>query len=133
MQLSAELPVNKVEVVEVIIDAVRKQFKFGDIENLRNKKVRIIDAFRVTQVPVSSNGNNIVADATFNKSFLVLTIKGKEDINRVPLGTFNPKDNFGRRLLLGDLVVDWPKSYIETGNQVGLTVGESYLLNVYYE
>lgn len=133
MQLSAELPVSKVENVEVTIDVSRKQFKFGDIENLRNKKIRIIDAFRVTQVPVSSQGNAIVADATFNKSFLVLTIKGKEDINRVPLETFNPKDNFGRRLLLNDLVVDWPKSYIEVGDQNGLTVGESFLLNVYYE
>lgn len=133
MQLSSELPVKKVEVIEVTIDALRKQYKFGDIENLRNKKVRVIDAFRVTQVPVTSTGNAVVADATFNKSFLVLTVKGKEDINRVPLETFNSKDNFGRRLLLEDLVVDWPKSYIEVGNTAGLTVGEAYLLNVYYE
>jgi hypothetical protein len=133
MQLSAELPVKKVEVVQITIDAARKQFKFGDIENLRNKKIRIIDAFRVTQVPVTSNGDAVVADATFNKSFLVLTVKGKEDINRVPLETFNPKDNFGRRLLLEDLVVDWPKSYIEVGTTAGLTIGEAYLLNVYYE
>jgi len=132
MQLSTELPVRKVEVVEINIDASRKQYKFGDIENLRNKKIRVIDVFRVTDVPVSPLANPVVADATFNKSFLVLTIKGKEDINRVPLTVLNPKDNFGRRVLFDDFVVDWPKSYIEVGNQVGLTVGETYLLNVYY-
>ena len=133
MKLSAELPVSKVEVVEIQIDALRKQYKFGDIVNLRNKKIRIVETFRVTQVPVTNTGNNVTADATYNKSFMVLAIKGREDINRVPLQSFNSKDNFGRRLLLNDLEVDWPKSYIEVGDQIGLTVGESYLVNVYYE
>lgn len=133
MQLSAELPVKKVEVIELTIGNASKTHKFGDLENLRGKKVRIIDFFRVTDVPVSPLGSPVVADATFNKSFLVLAVKGREDVNRVPITVFNPKDNFGRRLLLGDIVVDWPKSFIEVGNQVGLAVGETWLLNVYYE
>lgn len=134
MQLSAELPVKKVEVIELLVGNTGKQHKFGDLENLRGKKVRIIDFFRVTDVPVTPvGGTAVVADATFNKSFLVLAIKGREDVNRVPLTVFNPKDNFGRRVLLDDLVIDWPKSFIEVGNTAGLVITESWLCNVYYQ
>jgi hypothetical protein len=133
MQLSAELPVNKVENIEITIDAARKQYKFGDIENLRGKKIRVIDFFRVTDVPVSPLANPLANDTVFNKSFLVLAIRGKEDINRVPLAVFNPKDNFGRRLLLNDVVVDWPKSFIEVGNTVGIVANETYFCNIYFE
>lgn len=133
MQLSAELPVGKVENIEITIEASKKQFKFGDIENLRGKKIRVIDFFRVTDVPVSPLSSPLANDTVFNKSFAVLAVKGKEDINRVPLQVFNPKDNFGRRLLLNDIVIDWPKSFIEVGNQVGIVVGETYFCNVYFE
>lgn len=133
MQLSAELPVKRVENIELVIDnAGKKQHKFGDLENLRGKKIRIIDIFRVTDVPVSHLGVPVCNDATFNKSFLVLAVKGREDFNRVPLQVFNPKDNFGRRILIDDVVVDWSKSFIEVGNQIGVAAGECFLLNVYY-
>lgn len=133
MQLSAELPVKKVEVIELVVGNNAKQHRFGDIDNLRGKKVRIIDFFRVTDVPFTPAGTEVVSNATFNKSFLVLAIKSREDVNRVPLTVFNPKDNFGRRILLDDLLIDWPKSFIEVGNTAGLVPTESWLCNIYYQ
>jgi hypothetical protein len=133
MELSAQMPVNKVDNVELMLDNIRLQYKFGDIENLRGKRIRIIEAFRNTETPTSPMGNTLVADEIFNKAYLVLCINGKEEINRVPLRVFNPTNNSGRRVLLNDLSIDWPKSYVELGSIANVNVGTAFFFNVYYE
>lgn len=133
MYLSSELPIKKAENIELLVDNTRKQYKFGDIENLRGKHIRMIDAYRAADVPVTPLGNVNVSDTIFNKAFLVLSVDGKEVINRLPLTAICPKDNLGRRQLFNDLLINWPKSYIELGDTTGVVVGTSFYLIVYYE
>jgi len=70
MQLSTELPVRKVEVVEINIDASRKQYKFGDIENSeqKNKGDRLYWG-KPTVTRVAFGKIRYVADATFRQIF----------------------------------------------------------------
>ncbi len=125
--------VQNLENVEVILDSTTKQkFYFGDIERLRGQKIKHIDIPSETEVPVSPLGKDVVNNTVYAKSFLVLVNKSQEKINRLPLKSLNPFQTYGKRLAIDDLVIDWPKSYIEVGSIPGIVANEVFFVNIYY-
>ena len=124
--------VKNLENIELVVDNVNKtKFTFPDIENLRGKKVKIIDIPSVTELTVTPLGHANVNSTVYSKSFLVLNVGGKEQVNRIPLKSLNPFAN-NTRLFFDDLVIDWTRSYIEVGNTTGLVADEAFYLNVFF-
>lgn len=121
--------------LEVNITTAKQKFVFGENDTLRDKKVKAIDVFKVADVSVSPLGNALINATVFNKSYLVLVIDGKENVNRIPLAALAPTVNNGKRFNFPGkgVVIDWAKSYIELPNTTSQVVGESFLFNVYYD
>jgi hypothetical protein len=132
MKVSAEYPINRSENVEVKIDAVSQRTYFKEIDNLRGKKIKVIDTFPVSAVTIAPSGNALVNATAYKKGYLVLVAKGKESINRIPLAALDPTQNNGRRLLFDDIVIDFPKSYVEFPETTGVVVNESVMFDFYF-
>ena len=125
--------VKNMENVELeVLNTSKTRFYFSDYTNLRCKKIKNIDIPSVADVTVSPTGKNVINATVYAKSFLVLSIEGREKVNRIPLKSLNPYSNYGRRIDLSDLPVDWTKSYIEVGSIESLALNEVFYLNVFY-
>ncbi len=131
MQLSAESPINRTENVEVVL-AVQTRNYFKEIENLRNKKIKVIDTYPVGSVTNGPSGAALVNATAYKKGFLVLSSKGKEAVNRIPLAALDPTQNNGRRLLFDEIVIDFPKSYVEFTELTGVVAAEVAMFNFYF-
>jgi len=120
-----------IETVEVHTNSTTKtKFYFPELPNLRNKKILFIDALYRTNVTKSPSGLEIIADTIFYKSFLVLVSKNKEIVNRTPLLQLGPETQLVTHTFF-DLIIDFPKSYIEIGSTAGLVATETFLFVFY--
>ncbi len=127
-----DIVLNNLENIELVVDNINKtKFNFPDIENIRGKKIKVIDIPSVNEVTVTPLGKANINDTVYGKSFLVLNVAGSEKINRIPLKSLNPFAN-NTRLFFNDLVVDWTRSYIEVGSTAGLVANEAFFLNVFF-
>lgn len=132
--VNTENPVNRSEYIELkITDAAKTRHYFQDQENLRGKKIKIIETFKVANVTKAPSNNALINATAFAFAYLVLVEKGKEAINRMPLINLDPISNYGRRVLLEDMQIDWVKSYIEFPLTTGLVANEVVLFNAYYK
>jgi len=120
-----------VETVEVPTNSTTKtKFYFQEQPNLRNKRILYIDVFTTSYVTQSPSNKNLVNDTVISKSFLVLVSKNKEIVNRIPLRRLFPVFQFEHRIFF-DLIVDFPKSYIEIGSIASLSATETFLFSFY--
>ena len=120
-----------VETVEVKTNSTTKtKFYFGEQPILRNKRVLYIHAWQVANVAESPSDLAVVNNTVFHKSFLVLVSKNKEIINRIPLDQLMAIYNTQNVLLL-DLIINFPKSYIEIGSIASLNASETFLFTFY--
>jgi len=121
-----------VETVEVLTNSTTKtKFYFGEQPILRNKRILYVDAWLVGNVSESPSDLLVINNTVFYKSFLVLVSKGKEIINRIPL--YHLTYNFQKyEKYILDLVIDFPKSYIEIGSIASLSATETFIFTFYY-
>lgn len=120
------------ETVEVKTNSTTKRkFYFEEQPSLRNTRILYIDTWMAGVVSESPSDLALVNNTVFYKSFLVLVSKGKEIINRIPLFHLTVGFQKYERILL-DLVVEFPKSYIEIGSIASLSATETFLFTFYY-
>jgi len=119
------------ETVEVPTNSTTKtKFYFKEQPNLRNKRIFFIDATYRDDASKSPSGLTPVSDTIFWKSFLVLVSKNKEIVNRIPIVQFWPTTQLVTHTFL-DLIIDFPKSYIEVGSTAGLDANGTFLFIFY--
>ncbi len=121
-------------VVEIeILNTGVTSFNLGELADLRDaKNIISIEAFNVTQIPISPGAKTVVNAAVFAKSFIKL-IRGNTELRTLPLysiskqvnGTVIPQLNVGN--------IDPQKSKIVMGTNAGLVINEVFLLSVTYE
>jgi len=120
-----------IENIEVPTNSTTKtKFYFAEQPNLRNKRVLHIHAITVDYMLYSPSNLLIVDNVVFNKSFLVLVSKNKEIINRIPLLNLIPSYQ-GLQAILFDIIIDFPKSYIEIGNIQNLDANRTFIFTFY--
>lgn len=120
-----------VETVEVKTNSTTKtKFYFGEQPVLRNKRILYIETFNVGIVSESPSDLAVINGTVINKSFLVLVSKNSEVINRIPLLHLIPGTQSDHHILI-DLIVDFPKSYVEVGSIASLNASETFLFTFY--
>jgi len=120
------------ESVEVPTNSTTKtKFYFQEQPTLRNKRILYISSYTNNQITKSPSNLNIITPEVFYRSFLVLASKNKEIINRIPMIQFW-LFYAGINSLLFDLIIDFPKSYIEISSTEGLNTNETFLFTFYY-
>jgi len=120
-----------VETVEVPTNSTTKtKFYFKEQLNLRNKRVLHIHTMRAPYMNYSPSHLSIINSTVFHKSFLVLVSKNKEIINRIPLINLETQYQ-GSEAILFDIIIDFPKSYVEVGSIAGLVVTETFIFTFY--
>lgn len=120
-----------VETVEVATDNTSKlRFYFSEYPNLRDKNVINIYTYRVYKVSKSPMGKTLVNNAVFYNSFLVLSSKNNEVINRIPLYRITGETYYTMDLIINRFI-DWPKSYVEISNTDSLSASETFLFTIY--
>ncbi|MBA7514352.1 hypothetical protein ES705_06380 [subsurface metagenome] len=120
-----------VETVEVPTDNTSKlRFYFSEYPNIRDKNVINIYTYRVLKVSKSPMGKALVNNTVFYNSFLVLSSKNNEVINRIPLYRITGETYYTMNLIINH-VIDWPKSYVEISNNSSLSASETFLFSIY--
>jgi len=120
-----------VETIEVPTNSTTKtKFYFKEQPNLRNKRILHIHAMKAMYITHSPSNLPLVNSAVFNNAFLVLVSKGKEIINRIPLVILVPLYH-GLGAVLFDLIIDFPRSYIEIPSIANLSAEETFLFTFY--
>jgi len=107
------------------------KFYFDEYPNLRGKVIRRVDVHIVDDLTHSPTYRPVINNLVRNKSFLVLVSQGRDVVNRVHFLKLCPHLNGGLPILL-NLVIDFPKSYIEVGTIADLAAAESFVLTFYY-
>lgn len=135
MQTANIVPIVKHELVEVVVrDITQTTILLPDVNNLRNKEITGIEAFRVASVAVSPNSRVVVADAIFNKAFLTLIdCENDEDLSQIPLPTLDFSENIGKVKWFADKVIDISKCKIDLSSAAGLVLDTCFLLSFYYK
>lgn len=106
--------------------------------------IKAVEFFDVNACSVSPSGGAVATDAQMKNAFLVLNIKGTEQLQYIPLVALK-RVNTTFDLVGGNLAsfvmelfeladqfeIDWTKSYIQFGAAVPAAV--NFLFGVYYE
>jgi len=98
-----------------------------DIPILRNREIlRVFSTydFNTSKSPLN---RSVVNTTVFGKTFLTLSMKGKEKINRFPIENLNPFASDYGPFWIND-VIDFTKSFIEVGEPSSISASESVLL-----
>ena len=133
MKISNSKPIKRSEPVELVIKTATGKHTFSEIDSLRGRKIKVIDISRIANCTHTPSGKAIVNETVFKKSFLVLSVKGSEAINRLPLSALDPGSNAGHRIQFDDVLIDWVKSFVEIPELTGVVINEAFLFNVYFE
>lgn len=131
------------EFMEVIIPNASTQSRFYlvDLANIRNVRLRQLVTYNSSVLPFDTQGNAVVTQAILTRCFITLVNwDGLQVFHQVPLtffqtqqvvdtaGTIN--NNFIGQL--GDLIVNYPKSYIEYFG-VPLGADTTIPLSIFYD
>jgi hypothetical protein len=115
-----------VAVKNVYLD--RHYFPNNDL--LRGKKITklLIDLNNL-----DIQGRTLVTSAVFKKSFLVLVVNGREVFFNMPLLLMQLSYYLDENdMVLNDMVIDWPKSYIQVANITGLVQNSVFPVHVFF-
>lgn len=142
--------VKRSQLVELVVPASatnQTRFNFPDQPQI-NRDGMVIDAIEslcVSDMSHSPNQNPLISEAVLKFSYLTMYVSQSADtqigqgeqLNQIPLSILHRsqggtapfvRDMFG----LPALRLDWSKSYISTGQPIGVEAVTSYLFNVYY-
>lgn len=125
------------EVVFNTLDAGQR-YLIGDIPQLRNVKVKAIQAHDSSSFQQSINGRLVANYTQLPYLSLSLTLKrnqanDQEGIINIPLATLNRVQNRNVLAYTEDLEIDLSKSYITMHNTTGFFPGRCCLLSFFYE
>lgn len=118
----------------VATTATAKIYPFPQDDVLQNAlSVDLIEAFKVGDVSLApANGETVVSDTVFKKSFLTI-VSGDEDVvYKIPLSSLNRKDNGGFVVPLNLKKIQVTRCNISIPESTGLTAGEAWVLCVHY-
>lgn len=126
---------DRIESIAVVCtDTATLKWKIGDRENLRDVKINAIQVHPVGKVSITPDGNAVVNNTVFLKSFLTLSVDGEESIDTIPLTVFNPADNDGRLFVFSvPKVISWEKSHFNIATDTGMVANEAFIMTVFYE
>jgi hypothetical protein len=120
--------------IQVEIDNINKtQFNFSLLERFEHLKLKKIQLAEYSVTITPDYKNNITSDTILRKSYLVLRdYKGKEIINHLPLYQTTYPQVERSEILLNNLEIDWPKSYVHVVNNASLVAGTVFFFILYY-
>lgn len=125
------------EYVELAIPStVQQRNYFPDLPNLRGKQIQGIQAYSASEQGVSETGATVVAASDFPSALLVLYYAGGEYV-KMPLVAVRNVNNTTNGWYyeipeLGNLNIDWTKSYVFITANTANFASKSFLFNVYY-
>lgn len=125
------------EVVFNTLDAGQR-YLIGDIPQLRNVKIKAIQAHSSATFQSSINGRSVINFTDLPNFSLSLTLKkgsenDQEGIINIPLSALNRIGNRGILAYSENLEVDLSKSYVTMNSTTGITAGYCCLLSFFYE
>lgn len=125
----------KGQFVELIItSATLSQFQFDRQQYLEDKHIVAIEAYSVTDfAKVPTSLSVLVNTTTFANSFIVLSFKGRENFELIPLNTMRRAANNGLRFDCDINDIEWSKSYVRIVSQASQVAGESFGFTFFYE
>lgn len=127
----------RTEVVQINVGAnnTAGSFFFSQLPNIRAAaKIERIEAYDVTQVPLTLDNKAVISAAVLKKSYLKLVELGgtNAEIHVFPLWDLQQNTS---NLLVADLnsqAIDWEKSGVFNPDGTGIAANESYLFKVVY-
>ena len=129
-------PLYNSEHIEVEIkNNTSKTIYFPYNDRIKGKKIVRIDAISrraYTGTIRSYTGKTLVSATIQRRAFLVLVRNNKEIYNKIPLLYFISDENAGYRFPLSS-DIDWDKSYVYYDSPSGLTAGQVFSFNIFYE
>jgi hypothetical protein len=125
---------SKAQFVELIINnTTTPQFQFERQEYLEGKHICAIEAYCITDFaksPVSLGA--MVNTTTFANAFLVLSYKGRENLQLIPLSALRRAANNGVRFDCDIDNIEWSKSYVRIVSQSGQAANEAFGFMFFY-
>jgi hypothetical protein len=121
-----------IEVQATIDDIIKTRFNFPHDEKYENIKIKMIK-YGGSGAITPQFKNIITSDVILRKSFLVLRdVRGKEIVNNLPLYYLATYQTDRCEILLHNLVIDWPKSYVQVPNNASLSAGTVFFFTLFY-
>lgn len=132
---------NRYEAVEIPVSSGSSltRWFFPDLPNLRNARIRMIDAYTpgtITATPLT--GSTPVTVADMKKTFITLYVGDLQLVYNMPLLTFN---NFVNSAVdpyvnipvnVNGLTISWTKSFISVPSALA-TTGVAYSFGIFYD
>lgn len=115
------------------------RFFFPDLPNLRNARIRMIDAYTagtITATPLTGSTPATIGD--MQKTTITLYVGDLQIVYNMPLLTFNNFVNSANNpyvnvpINLNGLVISWTKSYINLST-AAVTTNVAYSFGVFYD
>lgn len=132
---------SRYEAVEIPVptSSALTRFFFPDLPNLRNARIRMIDAYTpgtITATPLT--GSTPVTVADMKKTFITLYVGDLQIVYNMPLLTFN---NFVNSAVdpyvnipinVNGLTISWTKSFVTVPTALA-TTGVAYSFGIFYD
>lgn len=132
---------SRFEAVEIPVanGSTLTKFFFPDLPNLRNAKIRMIDAYTpgtITNTPLT--GSTPVAIADMKKTVITLYVGDLQLVYNMPLLTFNNFVNsavdpyINVPININGLTISWTKSFVSVPTAL-VTTNVAYSFGIFYD
>jgi hypothetical protein len=122
---------NAVPIEAAIDDVTKTRFNFPHDEKYENIKIKMIK-YGGSGVVTPQLKNIITSDVILRKSYLVLRdLKGKEIVNNLPLYYLATYQTDRCEIILNNLMIDWPKSYVQVTSNASLSAGTVFFFTLF--
>jgi hypothetical protein len=122
---------NAVPIEAAIDDVTKTRFNFPHDEKYENIKIKMIK-YGGSRVVTPQLKNIITSDVILRKSYLVLRdLKGKEIVNNLPLYYLATYQTDRCEIILNNLMIDWPKSYVQVTSNASLSAGTVFFFTLF--
>lgn len=125
--------IQNVEIVEIVTIAGVSRYKLPSQTSFRDKKVRAIEAWDVSQVAKSPTNATVLNATAFKNTFFTLCVAGRERIKDIPFPALSDPQNYKTKFEINGLVIDNDKSYVTISDTGTISAGEVILLGIYFE
>lgn len=124
----------KADYLSINVNSVDEQ-RFYLPDNLKFKNKEIVNFYfeSANDILYTPEGDDIVSETVFNKSYLTLSDKYKDFAYNIPLYFLkNSVNNYFNRIFLDAKILEFPRSYIYVANITGLSLNSKFLATVEY-
>lgn len=120
-----------------IKDIAKKQIFFPDDNFLKGKRVAAIQCYCDSSLvalttPRNPANKSFISDTVFKQSFLVLEQTNGRKINNLPITHIAYECSYDKQIYFNNLLINWPKSYIQIANTTGLALNTVFYLLIHY-